>query len=264
MSPWKLVGVACTLGVSVLMGCATHSAGLPNASAPTLQSHHWALQQALTPQGAPDPQWSIPVANGAVGRVLGLDFADDQRVSVSRLCNSMSGSYEVQGKQIQIGRLISTMMVCNDEALMKLERNVAQQLPKAISWKINGQTNPVLELQFEGGAAWLLQGTPTHETLYGNSERIFLEVGPQKAACSQPLMPNARCLQVREVVYDDKGQRQSEGPWMNYYGGIEGYQHQEGVRNTLRLKRFTRNPVPADGSKYVDVLDLVVESEIVR
>jgi hypothetical protein len=32
----------------------------------------------------------------------------------------------------------------------------------------------------------------------------------------------------------------------------------------LRLKRYTRSPVPADASKYLYVLDMTVESERVR
>lgn len=260
----KVFSIACVLGSSVLMGCATHSADFSEASLTVLQSHHWNLQQAVTAQGAVDEQWYLPAKNGQSARSVVLDFSSDQRLSVERLCNSMSGSYEVQGERIHIGRLMTTMMSCNDAALMKLERSVGQQLPQAMSWKIQNSAHPILELKFDSGAVWQLKGTPTYEALYGGSEQVFLEVAPQKVACSQPAVPNAMCLQVREVTYDDRGIKQSTGSWMNYDGVIEGYKHQNGVRNIIRLKRFTRGQAPAGSPKYVDVLDLVVESEVVR
>lgn len=270
MLSMKSLSMVCVLGSSILMGCATHSAdlnqpaGAAQQSAPTLQSHHWELQQAVTPQGAADTRWQIPASNDTPARTVGLRFYDNQNLSVDRLCNLINGSYSTQGEQLKIGRMASTMMACSNAALMQLEQNVALQLPKASTWKITGSTPPMLEVKFASGAAWKFKGTPTHETLYGQSERIFLEVAPQKVACSHPLMPNAQCLQVREVKYNDQGIKQSTGQWGAYYDTIEGYTHQAGVRNVLRIKRFTRDQVPADASKYIDVLDLTVESEIVR
>ena len=52
------------------------------------------------------------------------------------------------------------------------------------------------------------------------------------------------------------------GEWQPFYDPIEGYTHQPGVRNVLRLKRFERG-ASAGGSPFVFVLDLVVESEVV-
>ena len=264
MSFLKFIGTACVLGSSVLMGCATHSADLTESPALALQSHHWSLQKALTSQGAEDGQWFLPAMNGHPEYRVALDFSRDQRVNVGRLCNNMSGSYELSGSNIQIARMMASMMACNDAALMKLERSVAQQLPQAVTWQILNPAQPTLELTFDGGAVWLLKGVPTYEALYGPSQQVFLEVGPKKVACSQPLTPDAVCLQVRDVTYNAQGIKQSTGDWVNYYGAIEGYKHQDGVRNILRLKRFTRDKVSADSSRYVDVLDLVVESEVVQ
>ena len=39
--------------------------------------------------------------------------------------------------------------------------------------------------------------------------------------------------------------------------------HTPGVRNVLRIDRYQRQNVPADASRYLYVLDLVVESETV-
>ena len=84
----------------------------------------------------------------------------------------------------------------------------------------------------------------------------------QAAACNHPLIPDMQCLQVRELKYDDKGLKAGDpGPFGHFYAPIEGYTHEPGVRNVLRLQRYTRKNVPADASKYAYVLDIVVESE---
>jgi len=36
------------------------------------------------------------------------------------------------------------------------------------------------------------------------------------------------------------------------------------VRNVVRVDRYQRKQVPADASRYLYVLDLVVESEVVK
>ncbi|HYM87381.1 MAG TPA: DUF4377 domain-containing protein, partial [Pseudoxanthomonas sp.] len=45
---------------------------------------------------------------------------------------------------------------------------------------------------------------------------------------------------------------------------IEGYTHEAGIRNVLRVKRYTIKHPPADGSSLVYVLDMVVESEATK
>ena len=50
----------------------------------------------------------------------------------------------------------------------------------------------------------------------------------------------------------------------NFYGDIEGYAHEAGIRNVLRVKRYTIKNPPADGSSLAYVLDMVVESGIVK
>ena len=50
------------------------------------------------------------------------------------------------------------------------------------------------------------------------------------------------------------------GAFGNFYDRIEGYSHEPGIRNVLRVDRYTIKNPPADASKYAYVLDLVVES----
>jgi hypothetical protein len=93
---------------------------------------------------------------------------------------------------------------------------------------------------------------------------MFIEVAAQRVACSHPLIPNYQCLQVRRIEYDGQGLKTKVGPWENWYGEIQGYTHQPGVRNVLRIQRYPVANPPADAPSHADVLDMTVESEIVR
>lgn len=254
----RIALAAAGLVTMALMGCAQTAPGAPDAGQrQALLDHHWALQQAQTAQGTADPQWV-----GA--RPLRLDFSAEQMVVVQGLCNSLRGSYRVDADRMQVDRLAATMMACNDAALMQRERQVGLQLPQVRHWQISGSAQPQLQLRFADGSRWTFSGQRTHESLYGAAQRVFLEVAPQTAACNHPLQPQARCLQVRELRYDEAGLKRDVGPWQNYHGAIEGYAHRAGVREVLRLQRYTRPNPPADASRFIDVLDLRVESETVR
>ncbi|MCB5362960.1 META and DUF4377 domain-containing protein [Pusillimonas sp. CC-YST705] len=226
------------------------------SSAQALTAYHWALMDAQNAQGQSQPGW---LESG--GGPASLRFQDGS-VLVSGLCNSMSGRYVLQGQNIQISHLVGTMKMCANQTLMRYEQQFGLRLPQARSWSITSGSQTILTLVFQDGARWVLQGEPTHEAMYGGpGETVFLEVDAQRQACSHPLMPGHQCLRVREIVYDASGIKQQAGQWQLFYGEIENYQHQPGVRNVLRLKRYTRQQVPADASQYVYVLDMIVESE---
>jgi heat shock protein HslJ len=250
------VALAATALVTLtLVGCAQPGPGAPDGTQrQALLAHHWSLQQAQTAQGTPDAQWV-----GA--RPLQLDFSAEQAVFVQGLCNTLRGRYTLDGRSIEVGRLAATMMACSDNALMQRERQVGQQLPQVRQWQVSGTDQPLLQLRFADGAQWTFAGQRTHESLYGAPQQIFLEVAPQTVACNHPLQPQARCLRVRELRYDEAGLKRSVGDWQNYHGEIEGYRHRAGVREVLRLKRYTRPNPPADASRFIDVLDLRVETE---
>src|SRR3546814_2451211 len=89
-----------------------------------------------------------------------------------------------------------------------------------------------------------------------------MEVAPQRIDCNHPMMPDYKCLQVREIRYDDSGVKQPPGEWEAFSGDIEGFEFRAAERKVLRLKKFDRpEPVPADASSIAYVLDMVVESE---
>ncbi len=120
---------------------------------------------------------------------------------------------------------------------------------------------PALRLLSPTGQLLVFSGQPTPESLYGKATRIFLEVAPQTVDCAGA-STGGRCLQVRERRFDAQGLRiDPPGEWRTFDGIIEGYTHTPGVRNVLRVDRYQRRQAPADASRHVYVLDLVVESE---
>lgn len=234
------------------------------ASSP-LYAYHWDLERAVDAKGAALPQYAAVAPQGPVQLTfLSGEDSNGARVSVANLCNVMSAGFELDGDKMRVGRPMSTMRACADSKLMALENLVGQQISTIQQWKLtDAGSQPRLELRLADGSTWHLAGKPTDQTLYGGKpERIFLEVAPQRVACSHPLMPNHQCLQVRTVQYADNGTKKSVGEWGAFYDEIKGYKHEAGVRNVLRVNRYERKNVPADASRYVYVLDMTVESEI--
>lgn len=266
--------------VALLAACAQPSQS-PNAStmnpppaqtapardpALVLPAYEWDLVTARNARGQNDARWRI-----AERPPLRLTFKDG-RIAVHNLCNMVGAGYSMDGNQLRVSRAMATMRACSEPGLMALEQRVAQQLPTAQAVDVRQAAQPgaapQLSLRFADGSAWEMAGKPTPETRYGSAgERVFLEVAPQKVACNHPLMRNATCLRVRDVTYAESGVKTRVGDWRVFYGGIEGYEHHPGVRNILRVKRYSlaRNgQLPADGPSHAYVLDLVVESETVR
>ena len=144
---------------------------------------------------------------------------------------------------------------------MAADQAIAAQFSKPLQVKAidSGQ----LLLVSADGATLSWRGEPTAQTRFGGpGETVFWEVAAQRKPCSHGVMANAQCLQVRPVHYSAEGIKQpASADFSPFYGEIEGYQHQPGTRNILRLKRYPVANPPADGSSLAYVLDLVVESE---
>ncbi len=261
--------LALTIGMTAVIGLAACSTpqttshtsaqqGSMNDTS-TLQAYHWTLSTVTSKD---QPAAAAPTAGN--GKPVVLDFSN-QRVSVSGLCNLLSGSYALEDGRMTISHMVSTLKACPDSQLMRYEQHIGQHLPTVTNWTLdNSAASPTLVLSFQDGTQWSMLGEPTAATLYGGEpERIFLEVAPQRVACSHPLIPDYQCLHVREITYDDRGIKVDTGDWQYYYGSIQGYEHQAGVRNVLRINRYTRKNPPADASATVDILDMVVETDTV-
>ena len=223
-----------------------------------LTANHWVLDNATDSAGK-----RIDALFVRADKPVTLNFIDG-RLAVDNTCNRMGGDYTVAGSTLTVSPMASTMMACADQTLMALDQAVGSRLEGTL--KIEQLDAATLKLSTAAGDVLTLRGEPTAETRYGGpGATVFLEVDAQTKPCSHPLIPDKQCLQVREVHYDDKGLEQGQrGAFENFYDGIEGYTHEAGVRNVLRVKRYAVKNPPADASSQAYVLDMVVGSKIVK
>ncbi|WP_049623016.1 META and DUF4377 domain-containing protein [Frateuria defendens] len=241
----------------------TPAASTPAASdAATLGRYHWQLSEASGRDGKRlDALFARP------DKPLQLDFERDH-LAIANGCNTMGGGYRLAGGRLEISALIQTMMACADPALNRLDAAIRQYLHGRPQFNLQGDAqSPRLTLVTDGGDRLVFAGVPTPATRYGSEgETVFLEVAADTQPCRHPLMPSAQCLQVRERHYDDAQGllTTASGPWHPLYQPIEGYTHEAGVRNVLRVKRYAIAHPPADAPSSAYVLDMVVESERVK
>jgi hypothetical protein len=193
-----------------------------------------------------------------------LSFADS-RLSVQGPCNWLVGRYQVTGAhQLTVNAGASSMRAC-DPALMQADAVLSDLLAKPLQVQMIGRPSAQLQLVSPGNGTLDFTGEPTPESLYGAGTTVFLEIAAQSVGCPNPPSPNTRCLRYRERHYDDKGlPLGTPGEWKPLTVNIEGFTHREGERNVLRVKQF-QVPASAGGApSNLYVLDLVVESEIVK
>jgi heat shock protein HslJ len=235
---------------------ATWSTTTPDAA--LLGSYHWQLAQAAERNGQ-----RIGSLFVRPDRPLQLDFGGD-RISVRNSCNGMGGNYRIVNGQLVVGPMMHTMMACANLMLNRLDSVIGEVLNSrpAITVTRSGGT-PQLQLRTPAGDTLEFTGVPTPETRYGGpGVTEFLEVSPQTVPCNHPLVPSSQCLDVREVHYAANGLKTgTPGVWHVLPQGIEGYTQQPGVRNVLRVKRYTVKNPPADAPAVAYVLDMVVESQ---
>ena len=235
-------------------------AAAPAFDTAILAKYHWRLSQAAGSDGK-----RIDALFARPDKPLELDFMHD-RLSVSNTCNRLGGSFSVQGDRLKLGQMAQTMMACADPAVAALDSAMSQRLQgqPRIQVKSEGEV-PTLSLTGDNGDTLVFAGEPTAETRYGSEgETVFLEIAPDTKPCSHPLIPAKQCLQMRERKYGANGVVESTGEWQPLYQDIEGYTHEAGVRNVLRVKRFAIKNPPADAPSTAYVLDMVVESEIAK
>lgn len=226
----------------------------------TLSAYHWNLQGAVDRDGK-----RIDALFARPQRPLQLDFRDG-RLGVSNACNRIGGDYRIDGGRLRPGQMMQTLMACADPALSGLDEAIRSRLQGAPRLSVETGEAPRLRLVTDGGDVLDFGGVPTAETRYGSAgETVFLEIDAQTQPCAHPLIRDKRCLKVRERRYDANGLAAGvPGEWQLLYQDIEGYTHEAGVRNVLRVKRYAIAHPPADAPAQAYVLDTVIESEIVR
>lgn len=89
------------LGLSALLSaCASTPSGIP-LSAESLQHHHWVLEQI---DGQP--------ITAEKGQHPDLEIGEHLRANGNAGCNRFMGQVELQGQQLRITNMASTMMFC--------------------------------------------------------------------------------------------------------------------------------------------------------
>lgn len=252
----------------VQSGAQPESGGAPNAvksdpmpaSSVALSGYTWNLDTATDAAGKPI---ALLQREGKYG--LKLSFNGDN-LGVSGGCNHVGAGFKLAGDRIEIGAFRTTLMACQDQRLMQMDSAISEQLKGSARFAIEGEApQPRLLLTTASGAKLALSGEPTAETRYGSAgTTMFLEVDSQLRKCSHPLIPNYQCLWVRERKYDDNGiALKPSDEWHFLYQNIEGYTHEAGIRNVVRVKKFDIKNPPADASSVAYVQDMVIESESV-
>jgi len=219
--------------------------------------------------------WNIDTATDAAGKPIALlqregkygfklSFNGDN-LGVSGGCNHIGTGFKLAGDRIEIGDFRTTLMACQDQRLMQMDSVISEQLKGSARFAIEGEApQPRLLLTTAGGAKLVLNGEPTAETRYGGpGVTMFLEVAPQLRKCGHPLIPNYQCMWVRERKYDGNGvSLKPVDEWQFLYQDIEGYTHEAGIRNVLRVKKFDVKDAPPDASSVAYLLDKVMETDL--
>ncbi|MEM5420471.1 DUF4377 domain-containing protein [Paraburkholderia ferrariae] len=240
---------------------AAGASAVPAIEPGILSQYHWQLSDAFDSKGM-----RIDALFARAEKPVQLDFSAD-RLNVVNSCNNMGASYSVKKGRLQIGQMVSTMMACPDAARAALDDAIARRLHGSldVSLLARGDT-PRMQLVTDSGDTLTFIGVPTAQTRFGGAgETTFLEVAAQSVQCHHPLIPDKQCLLVRERHFDEHGlPTGTPGAWQPLYQEIEGYAHTPGMRDVLRVKRYTIKNPPADGPAIAYVLDIVVESEKVE
>lgn len=276
MKTHRLLVLAAALSGAMLAACAAPSANRGGdaagagpaavksdpapASAIALDGYTWNLDTAVDAAGKPI---ALLQRDGKYG--LKLSFNGD-KLGVTGGCNIIGGGFKLDGDRLVVGELQTTLRACMDQRLMHMDSAIGDQIAGSNRYAIEGQApTPRLLLTTASGARLTLSGVATAATRYGSpGTTMFLEVDSQLRDCPHPLMPNHKCLWVRERKYDANGVVvQPQGEWQFLYQDIEGYTHEAGIRNVVRVKKFDIKNPPADASSVAYVLDMVVESEAV-
>ncbi len=223
----------------------------------SLPAYYWRLASATDASGK-----AIAALQKGIEQPVRLSFSADA-LNIRGGCNAQFGGYTYQNGVLHIANLASTMKAC-EQSLMQLDAEIGRHLKGDLRATLGGEaTEPGLTLVAQDGSVLKFVGEPTPETLYGGpGETIFLEVAPKRSQCSHPMIPNYQCLMVRERRYNDAGvQQPPQEDWHPLYQSVEGYEHQDGVRTVLRVKRYDWKNPPADAPSKVYVLDMVVEQD---
>lgn len=221
-------------------------------------------------------RWSLKEAVDAKGRTIGallvrpdkpvqITFVDN-RINVHNTCNGLSGLFRRLADEIRVEALIGTKMQCVEPEVAALDTEMSLRIQGSSRFTAQPGNPPKLEWRAENGDILRFVGDMTPEARYGSEgETAFVEVAAYTKPCQPPMATAPQtCLELREVRYDDQGLKSDAGPWRLFYDRIDGFTHEPGVRNVLRVKRYRRDGRPDDGTNIAYVMEMSIESETVQ
>ena len=223
-----------------------------------ITDHHWTLVDATDAANQrleglfPDPE-----------RAFTFSFAESS-LHVEGGCNGLRANYRVEAdRMLEVMGGMSTMMAC-EAPLMEADAALSALVSGPLETVLVRGAQPRLVLLASAGDTLVLAGELTPEARFGPPTTVFLEVDAQLVACAASVRSDGLCLNVRELTFDDQGIQVGTPPaWQPFGAEIQGYRHEAGIRNVLRVKRYDPAATPDMPPGPVYVLDLTVQSEVV-
>ena len=220
----------------------------------SLQSYDWQLNNI----NSTDPiTWNGSYLQTQNGKVT-LNF-NQNHITYNVGCNQLSNQYSLSKNTMQpIGTGISTLMGCGE--LQAREQWLAKQMQSPSELQImETQVDAVLS-QTTADGSWLQwDGILKPEVKYGKGETVFLEVKPKWQYCDN--VTDKKCLEVRDINYDNQGLKTAVGQWYLLDAPIMGYRHDESAQRVLRLTRYRTPPTDTKGYGNLYQLDSVIETK---
>ena len=223
-----------------------------------LEDHRWELTDAMDGSNR-----RIDALFPDAERSFSFGFAGS-RLHVRGGCNGFRGGFLVgDDDMLSVTGTMSTLMAC-DAPLMEADAALSTLMAAPLEVALIRGAQPTLALLATTGDVLLLSGELTPEARYGASTTVFLEVAAQPVPCDRAMRADGMCLQVRDRRFDERGLMVGEpADWQVFAADIDGYRHEPGIRNVLRVKRFQPAAEAGIVPAAIYVLDLVVESELV-
>lgn len=142
------------LFLACLLACTTAACSMsPVAGAATrlsdaaLSAHPWVLEQATRADGQP-----VAALQDKPGKPFALTLQHG-RLGVANGCNHMGGQYRLQGDELVIGDLMSTLMACADNRLMDADGAMGE----ALKGRVRVEMPDAGSLRLTAGNGWTLQ-----------------------------------------------------------------------------------------------------------